>query len=99
MNYVFNQGMAFYWGTSEWSAEQIRQAHEIARREHLIGPIMEQPQYNMLHRDRVESEYLPLNRDFKLGLTTRSPLASGILTGKYNDGTPAGSRMDTEGYE
>ncbi len=99
MNYVINQGMAFYWGTSEWSAEQIRQAHEIARREHLIGPLMEQPQYNMLHRDRVESEYLPLYRDFKLGLTTWSPLASGILTGKYNEGIPAGSRMDTQGYE
>ena len=90
MNYVLNQGMAFYWGTSEWSAEQIRQAHEIAKREHLIGPAMEQPQYNMLHRQRVETEYRPLYRDFKLGLTTWSPLASGILTGKYNDGIPTG---------
>ena len=99
MNYLIDQGLTFYWGTSEWSAEQIRQAHEIARREHLIGPLMEQPQYNMFHRQRVEVEYAPLYRDFKLGLTTWSPLASGILTGKYNDGVPEGSRLDTEGYE
>ena len=99
MNFLIDQGLAFYWGTSEWSAEQIRQAHEIARREHLIGPLMEQPQYNMFHRERVEKEYAPLYRDFDLGLTTWSPLASGVLTGKYNDGVPEGSRMDTKGYE
>ena len=99
MNFLIDQGLAFYWGTSEWSAEQIRQAHEIARREHLIGPLMEQPQYNMFHRERVEKEYAPLYRDFDLGLTTWSPLASGVLTGKYNDGIPEGSRMDTKGYE
>ena len=99
MNFLIDQGLAFYWGTSEWSAEQIRQAHEIARREHLIGPLMEQPQYNMFHRERVEKEYAPLYRDFDLGLTTWSPLASGVLTGKYNDGVPEGSRLDTKGYE
>ena len=98
MNYVIDQGMAFYWGTSEWSAEQIRQAYEIARRERLIPPVMEQPQYNMFHRDKVEREFAPLYRDFQLGLTTWSPLASGILTGKYNDGIPEGSRMDLDKY-
>lgn len=99
MNYILDQGWAFYWGTSEWSAEQLRYAYEFARREHLIPPTMEQPQYNMFHRARVEREYVPLYRDYGLGLTTWSPLASGILTGKYNDGIPAGSRMALPGYE
>ncbi len=99
MNYVLDQGWAFYWGTSEWSAEQIRYAYEFARRAHLIPPTMEQPQYNMFHRVRVEREYAPLYRDYGLGLTTWSPLASGILTGKYNEGIPAGSRMSLPGYE
>ena len=99
MNFLIDHGLAFYWGTSEWSAEQLRQAFEVARREHLVGPVMEQPQYNMFHRRRVESEYRPLYRDYKLGLTTWSPLASGLLTGKYNDGVPAGSRLNVEGYE
>nr|WP_243664858.1 aldo/keto reductase [Rhodothermus marinus] len=99
MNYVLDQGWAFYWGTSEWSAEQIRYAYEFARREHLIPPTMEQPQYNMFHRVRVEREYAPLYRDYGLGLTTWSPLASGILTGKYNEGIPEGSRMSLPGYE
>jgi voltage-dependent potassium channel beta subunit len=99
MNVLLSQGLAFYWGTSEWSAEQIRQAYELARREHLVPPVMEQPQYNMFHRQRVETEYRPLYRDVELGLTTWSPLASGILSGKYNDGIPEGSRLDTKGYE
>jgi voltage-dependent potassium channel beta subunit len=99
MNFLLDQGLAFYWGTSEWSAEQIRQAYEVARREHLVPPTMEQPEYNMFRRQRVETEYRPLYRDFKLGLTTWSPLASGLLTGKYNDGVPEGSRITTEGYE
>ncbi|MDQ3457923.1 MAG: aldo/keto reductase [Deinococcota bacterium] len=99
MNVLLSQGLAFYWGTSEWSAEQIRQAYELARREHLVPPVMEQPQYNMFHRQRVETEYRPLYRDVGLGLTTWSPLASGILSGKYNDGIPEGSRLDTKGYE
>ena len=99
MNFLLDQGMAFYWGTSEWSAEQLRQAYEVARREHLVPPTMEQPEYNMFARARVETEYRPLYRDFKLGLTTWSPLASGLLSGKYNDGIPEGSRVTTEGYE
>ena len=99
MNFLLDQGLAFYWGTSEWSAEQIRQAYEVARREHLVPPLMEQPQYNMLVRERVESEYSPLYRDFKLGLTTWSPLSSGLLSGKYNDGVPEDSRINTPGYE
>lgn len=99
MNFLLDQGLAFYWGTSEWSAEQIRQAYEIARREQLVPPTMEQPEYNMFQRGRVETEYCPLYRDFKLGLTTWSPLASGLLSGKYNDGIPEGSRITTQGYE
>lgn len=99
MNFLINQGKAFYWGTSEWTAEQIREAHEVARREHLIGPTMEQPQYNMFKRDRVEVEYSRLYESFGLGLTIWSPLASGYLTGKYNDGIPEGSRLTIEGYE
>ena len=99
MNYLLDQGLAFYWGTSEWSAEQIRQAYEIARQEHLVPPTMEQPEYNMFQRQRVETEYRPLYRDFKLGLTTWSPLASGLLSGKYNDGIPENSRITTQGYE
>ena len=99
MNYVINSGMAFYWGTSEWSAEQIRQAYEIARREHLIPPVMEQLQYNMLHREKMEKEFSPLFRDFKLGTTVWSPLASGILSGKYNEGIPQGSRLSLKEYQ
>jgi voltage-dependent potassium channel beta subunit len=98
MNYIINSGMAFYWGTSEWSAEQIRQAYEIARREHLISPSMEQPQYNMLHREKMESEYLRLFADYKMGTTIWSPLASGILSGKYNDEIPPDSRLSMAKY-
>lgn len=99
MNWLIDQGKAFYWGTSEWNAEQIREAHEIARRERLIGPTMEQPQYNMFKRDRVEVEYSRLYDSFGLGLTVWSPLASGFLTGKYNDGIPEDSRANVGGYE
>jgi len=99
MNYLIDQGLAFYWGTSEWSAEQIRHAYEVARRENLVPPTMEQPQYNMFHRERVETEYAPLYDDFGLGTTIWSPLGSGLLTGKYNDGIPEDSRLATEGYE
>jgi voltage-dependent potassium channel beta subunit len=99
MSHLVTQGYAFYWGTSEWSAEQIRHAHAVARREHLVPPTMEQPQYNMLHRERVEREYAPLYDDPGLGTTIWSPLASGLLTGKYNDGLPDDSRLATEGYE
>ena len=99
MSYLVDQGYAFYWGTSEWSAEQIRHAVEFARRAHLVPPTMEQPQYNMFHRERVEQEYAPLYEDAGLGTTIWSPLASGLLTGKYNDGIPEDSRLATEGYE
>jgi len=99
MNLLIQQGKALYWGTSEWSAEQIREAYHIARREHLIPPEMEQPQYNMLVRDRVEQEYLNLYREYGIGTTIWSPLASGILTGKYNDGIPEDSRLSLEGYD
>jgi len=99
MSHLVESGYAFYWGTSEWSAQEIRHAYEIARREHLVPPTMEQPQYNMLHRERVEREYAPLYEDVGLGTTIWSPLASGLLTGKYNDGIPDDSRLATEGYE
>ncbi len=99
MNQVINQGKAFYWGTSEWNAQQITEAVGIARREHLIPPLMEQPQYNMFHRERVEKEYAPLYRQFSLGTTIWSPLASGLLTGKYNQGIPSGTRATLDGYE
>jgi len=99
MNHVINQGKAFYWGTSEWGATQIMEANGIARREHLIPPLMEQPEYNMFHRQRVEAEYAPLYRDIGLGTTIWSPLASGMLTGKYNRGIPDGSRITLTGYD
>jgi aryl-alcohol dehydrogenase-like predicted oxidoreductase len=86
------QGKALYWGTSEWSAAEIWAAHEIAARHHLHKPVMEQPQYNLFHRKRVESEYSRLYGDIGLGLTTWSPLASGLLTGKYRKGIPPDSR-------
>lgn len=99
MNHVLNQGKALYWGTSEWNAAQIREAHEVARREHLIGPQMEQPQYNMFYRDNVEQALRPLYDEIGLGTTIWSPLASGILTGKYGDGRiPEGSRFAVEAY-
>jgi voltage-dependent potassium channel beta subunit len=99
MNFLINQGMAFYWGTSEWSADQIMQAHGIARREHLIPPTMEQPEYNMFARQRVEHEYARLYEEVGLGTTIWSPLASGLLTGKYNQGIPPDSRLNLKGYE
>jgi voltage-dependent potassium channel beta subunit len=99
MNYLIDQGKAFYWGTSEWSAAQIMEAYGIARREHLIPPLMEQPQYHMFHRQRVEAEYAPLYKEIGLGTTIWSPLASGLLTGKYNEGIPEGSRLSLEGYD
>ncbi len=98
-NQVIKQGKAFYWGTSEWSAQQIMQAYAIARQEHLIPPLMEQPQYNMFNRDRVEREYHRLYSEIGLGTTIFSPLASGLLTGKYNQGIPDDSRANLEGYE
>lgn len=99
MNHIINQGKALYWGTSEWSARQIRQAYDIARQEHLIPPTMEQPQYNMFYRDKVENEFEPLYKEIGLGTTTWSPLASGILTGKYNEGIPKDSRLALKKYQ
>ena len=92
MSDMITQGKALYWGTSEWSAGDIRAAYEIAERHHQHKPVMEQPQYNLFHRQRVEDEYSRLYDDMQLGLTTWSPLASGLLTGKYRDGIPKGSR-------
>lgn len=99
MHDMINQGKAHYWGTSEWSAGQIKEAWLIADRHHLHKPQMEQPQYNMLWRERVEKEYAPLYNEVGLGLTTWSPLASGLLTGKYNEGVPDDSRAKLPGYE
>jgi voltage-dependent potassium channel beta subunit len=99
MNHVLNQGKALYWGTSEWSADAIREAATIARREHLVGPVMEQPQYHMFHRRRVEEEYAPLYDEIGLGLTIWSPLAGGLLTGKYDDGMVPGTRASHPGME
>lgn len=99
MNFLIDKGLAFYWGTSEWSASQIQEAHGIARRERLIPPTMEQPEYNMFHRDRVEREYARLFETMQLGTTTWSPLASGLLTGKYDDGIPEGSRLALDGLQ
>ena len=98
-NHVIEQGKAFYWGTSEWSAVQIMEAHGIARELGLIPPTMEQPQYHMFHRERVEKEYAPLYEDIGLGTTIWSPLASGLLTGKYNAEMPSGTRATLKGYE
>jgi voltage-dependent potassium channel beta subunit len=99
MDIVIKQGKAFYWGTSEWSADEIRAAYGIAREFGLTPPLMEQPQYNLLHRDRVEKEYKLLYRDIGLGTTVFSPLASGLLSGKYQQGIPDESRAAVKGYE
>jgi voltage-dependent potassium channel beta subunit len=99
MDDLIHQGLVLYWGTSEWSAADIMHAHGIAREQHLTPPQMEQPQYNMLHRERVEKEYVPLYREIGLGTTIWSPLASGLLTGKYNKGMPQGTRASLPGYE
>lgn len=100
MSDIVSSGKALYWGTSEWPAEAIREAWEIADLHHLHKPIVEQPQYNLLARERVEQEYAPLYEEpIGLGLTIWSPLASGLLTGKYLGGTPGGTRADLPGYE
>jgi voltage-dependent potassium channel beta subunit len=99
MSDIVSAGKAHYWGTSEWTADEIRAAHDIAERHHLHTPVMEQPQYHLLERRRVEHEYARLYEDLGLGLTTWSPLASGLLTGKYAGGVPEGSRAALPGYE
>lgn len=99
MHDIVSSGKATYWGTSEWSAEQIREAWEIADRRNLRKPVMDQPQYNLFTRNKVEREFARLYDGVGLGLTTWSPLASGILSGKYAKGIPEGSRMTLKGYE
>lgn len=99
MSDIVASGKALYWGTSEWSADEIRAAVAAAERHHLRAPVVEQPQYHLLERHKVEREYARLVDDVGLGLTTWSPLASGLLTGKYLDGIPEGSRGALEGYE
>ncbi len=94
MDQIVRSGLALYWGTSEWSAEQLENAHEVCKSFHCMEPIVEQPQYNMLKRDRTEKEYMPIYEKYGMGLTIWSPLNAGILTGKYNNGIPAGSRLD-----
>lgn len=99
MDVLVKQGKAFYWGTSEWSAADIMRADSFARQNHLTPPSMEQPQYNMFVRDNMEKELLPVFRELGYGTTIWSPLASGLLTGKYNDGVPADSRVALKGFE
>lgn len=99
MHDIIHRGKALYWGTSEWSAEEIARAVEIAERNHLHKPVVEQPQYNLFARTRVEKEYARILDDIGIGLTTWSPLASGVLSGKYQTGIPAGSRASLPGYE
>jgi voltage-dependent potassium channel beta subunit len=99
MNILIQQGKILYWGTSEWSAQEIMEVHMVAERYHLIGPAMEQPEYNLFNRQKIECDYLKIFRDIGLGTTIWSPLASGLLTGKYNDGIPEGSRMNIPGFD
>ena len=98
MHNLVQQGKVLYWGTSEWSAQEIMEAYSVARQYHLIPPTMEQPQYNMLTRERVEKEYARLYTEIGLGTTIWSPLYSGLLTGKYNDGIPEDSRLNLPAY-
>ena len=99
MHDMIATGKALYWGTSEWSAADVMAAWQIAERHHLAKPVVEQPEYNLFRRERVEKEYAPLYRDLGLGTTTWSPLASGMLTGKYNEGIPPGSRGTLRNYD
>jgi voltage-dependent potassium channel beta subunit len=98
MDTLVRQGKVMYWGTSGWAASDIEEAHRVARENHLVPPSMEQPQYNLLHRDRVEKEYASLYERFGMGTTIWSPLASGLLTGKYHDGVPEDSRLAHPDY-
>ncbi|MBN9483171.1 MAG: alcohol dehydrogenase [Bacteroidetes bacterium 43-93] len=99
MNILIQQGKILYWGTSEWSAAEIMEAHMVAKELRLIGPAVEQPEYNLFHRDKMEVEYYTIFKNIGMGTTIWSPLASGLLTGKYNDGIPEGSRLALEGFE
>ena len=99
MNILIQQGKILYWGTSEWSAAEIMEAHRVAQEYKLIGPVVEQPQYNLMERDKVEREYDMIYKTVGLGTTIWSPLASGLLTGKYNNGIPEDSRFALEGFD
>ncbi len=98
MNTLIQQGKILYWGTSEWSGVEIMEAHRVAQSYRLIGPAMEQPQYNLFERQKIENDYLQVFKNVGLGTTIWSPLASGLLTGKYNTGIPEGSRLGIEGF-
>jgi len=99
MNILIGQGKILYWGTSEWSAAEIMEAHAVARQLGLEGPAVEQPQYNLFERNKVDAEYLTIFKNIGMGTTIWSPLASGLLTGKYNDGIPEDSRLALQGFE
>lgn len=99
MHNLINQGKIFYWGTSEWSAQEIMEAHMVARQYNLIGPTMEQPQYNMFWREKMEVEYSGIFKNVGMGTTIWSPLMSGLLSGKYNEGYPKDTRLNIEGLE
>ena len=99
MNHLIQQGKVLYWGTSEWSGVEIMDAHRVAAQNHLIGPGMEQPQYNLFERNKMENEYLQIFHTMGMGTTIWSPLASGLLSGKYNSGVPKGSRFSLAGFE
>jgi voltage-dependent potassium channel beta subunit len=99
MNHLIQQGKILYWGTSEWSAAEIMEAHLVAKELHLIGPAVEQTEYNLFKRQKIESDYYTIFRNIGMGTTIWSPLASGLLSGKYNNGVPEGSRLALEGFE
>jgi aryl-alcohol dehydrogenase-like predicted oxidoreductase len=99
MHNLIQQGKILYWGTSMWSGAEIMEAHRVAQQYHLIGPTMEQPQYNMFDRFKMEQDYLPVFKNVGLGTTIWSPLASGFLTGKYLEGIPADSRLAIQGFD
>lgn len=99
MHNLIQQGKILYWGTSQWSGAEIMEAHRVAQQYGLIGPVMEQPQYNMFERFKMEQDYLPVFRNVGLGTTIWSPLAAGFLTGKYNEGIPSDSRLAIEGFD
>ncbi len=99
MNHLIQQGKILYWGTSEWSTQEIMEAHMMAERFRLIGPAVEQPEYNMFNRTKIEKDFLQIFKTIGMGTTIWSPLSSGLLTGKYNTGIPEGSRLATEGFE
>jgi voltage-dependent potassium channel beta subunit len=99
MHHLIQQGKVLYWGTSEWSGVEIMEAHRVAQQYNLIGPSMEQPQYNLFERNKIENEFLMVYNTVGLGTTIWSPLASGLLSGKYNNGIPEGSRFGLEGFD